>query len=281
VIAALLLAGCADPTRPRPLEIPPFVFVSTDDAVPGIHRFDAGGSTRLSTAGIDDRDPHSAAGRIVFTSRRDGNPEIYAAGLDLSGQQRLTTSSATDDAASLDPSGSTIAFVSTRSGASRIWLMDITGANPRPLETGSASLVPEGSPTWSPTGDRLAFTSSRTNTTQVFVIPAAGGQAVQITHEATGAFAPAWSADGRTLLYVVLPGGPRILRVGASGGDASVFAIEDAGIGDPICSALACLAVTGALAGPWDLIALSINGRTRTPVLSRVASDRQPAILVP
>ena len=281
-IAVLVLSGCSDPTGGAALVIPAFLFVSTDGAVPGIHRYDAGTTARLSAEGVDDRDPHSAAGRIVFTSRRDGNPEIYAAALDLTAQQRLTTTSATDDAPALDPTGATIAFVSTRSGAARVWLMDASGANPRPLETGSATFVPEGSPTWSPSGDRIAFTSTRTNASQVFVVPAIGGQAVQVSHETTGAFSPAWTADARSILYVTLPGGPRVMRVAASGaGDAAAFAVDEAGVGDPVCGDGVCLAVLGAFDGPRDLVAFNAAGRTRTPVLVRAADDRQPAILIP
>lgn len=280
-VAVLLLAGCSDPTRPEALVVPPFVFVSNDEGVPALYRFEAGTITRLSGAGSDDRDPHSAAGRVVFTSLRDGNAEIYAADLGLAGQQRLTTSSATDDAPALDPTGTTIAFVSSRSGTPRVWLMDVNGANPRLLDTGSATFVPEGSPAWSPTGDRLAFTSTRTNASQVFVVAAAGGPAVQLSHEATGAFTPAWSADGGSILYVVLAGGPGVMRVPASGGDATAFAFDDGGIGEPVCGGTICLAVAGALDAAGDLIAISTSGRTRRSILARAADDRQPAILVP
>ena len=279
-VVVLLLTGCSDPTRPEPLDVPPFVFVSNDEGTPALYRFEAGTITRLSEPGSDDRDPHSAAGRIVFTSRRDGNAEIYAADLGLGGQQRLTNSSATDDAPALDPTGTTVAFVSSRSGTPRVWLMDVTGANPRLLETGSATFVPEGSPAWSPTGDRLTFASTRTNASQVFVVVAAGGQAIQLSHEATGAFTPAWTADGRSVLYVVL-GGPGVMRVPATDGDAAAFALDDAGISDPACGGAICLAVTGALDAAGDLIAISTSGRTRRSILTRTADDRQPAILVP
>jgi hypothetical protein len=278
--AALLVVGCSDPARPEPLDVPPFVFVSNDGGAPGIYRFEAGSIARLSGSGNDDRDPHSAAGRVVFTSRRDGNAEIYSADLELAVEQRLTTAAATDDAPALNPVGTTVAFVSTRSGTPRVWLMDASGANPRPLETGSASFVPEGSPAWSPTGDRIAFTSTRTNASQVFIVPAGGGAAVQLSREATGAFTPAWTADGRDILYVVL-GGPGVRRVRASGGEPGIFAAADEGVSDPACRGAVCLAVIGALDAQGDLVAVSASGRRRTPVLVRSADDRQPAILVP
>ncbi len=273
--------GCSDPAGPETLDVPPFIFVSNEEGVPGLFGYDAGVITRLSAPGSDDRDPHSAAGRIVFTSRRDGNAEIYVADMALGSQQRRTTSSAVDDAPALSSAGTTIAFVSTRSGSPRIWLMDIDGGNLRALETGSASLVPEGKPAWSPTGDRIAFSSTRTNASQVFVVAAGGGPAVQLSREATGAFAPAWTADGRGILYVVLAGGPRLVRVPDSGGDASSFAIDDAGVSEPSCRESVCLAVTGALGAAGDIIAISATGRTRVPLVAREWDDRQPAILVP
>ena len=278
-IAALL--ACSDSTGPVRLDVPSFVFVSDSEGVPALFRFDADVITRLSAPGNDDREPHSAAGRIVFTSRRDGNPEIYAADLSLTGQVRLTTTAATDDAPALDPSGTTIAFVSTRSGTPRIWLMDVTGANPRALATGSATLVPEGSPAWSPDGSRIAFTSTRTNTSQVHVMPVAGGAAVQLSHEATGAFTPEWSADGQSVLYMVASGDPRLKRVSASGGDALPFAGNEASLSEVACHGSVCLAVEGALNGPGDVIVMSGNGRARRSVLTRVFDDRQPAFLIP
>jgi TolB protein len=279
-VVALLLTACSDPTRPEPLDVPPFVFTSDAEGVTALFRFEGGTITRLSSPGNDDRDAHSAAGKIVFTSRRDANPEIYIADISLGAQLRLTTTTATDDAPALDPTGTTIAFVSTRSGTPRIWLMDASGANPRLLETGSATFVPEGSPAWSSGGDRLAFTSTRTNASQVFVVPATGGQATQLSHEATGAFSPAWSVDGASVIYVVL-GGPSVMRVSAAGGNATAFALDDRGISDPACASGICLAVTGAIGAPGDLIVVSANGRTRQSVLARTADDRQPAILVP
>jgi TolB protein len=279
-VAVLLALGCSEATGPETLDVPAFVFVSSEGGAPGLYSFDAGMVTRLSTGGTDDRDPHSAAGRMVFTSRRDGNAEIYIADLALAGQQRLTTSSATDDAPALDPTGTTIAFVSTRSGAPRVWLMDVDGGNLRALETGSTSYVPEGKPAWSPAGDRLAFTSTRTNASQVYVVPASGGPAIQLSREATGAFTPAWSADGRSVVYVVVAGGPRIMRVPAGGGDASIYALDDEGISDPACRGSICLAVTGALDTARDVIVVSASGRTRLPVVARATDDRQPAILV-
>lgn len=279
VIASLV--ACSDSTAPRPLVAPAFVFVSDAEGTRAIFRFDGGTITRLSGAGHDDREPHSADGRIVFTSRRDGDEEIYIAALDLSSQQRLTMSSGADSRAALDPSGATVAFVSARSGVDRVWLMDADGANPRALSTGSASFVPEGHPSWSPIGDRIAFTSVRTNTSQVFIVSAAGGEAVQISHESSGAFNPTWSTDGRSVHYMAIAGGPRLVTVTVSTGEARTFAEDARGLSELTCGAVACIATLGPLDTAGDLALFSRDGRTRALLLERPADDRQPAILVP
>ena len=278
-VAIVSLAACSDSTAPRPLAAPPFVFVSDVEGTRAIFRFDAGTLTRLSAAGQDDREPHSARGRIVFTSRRDGDEEIYIAGLDLSGQQRLTVSAGADTRAALNPSGTTVAFVTARGGADRIWLMDADGANPRPLNTGSASFVPEGQPAWSATGDRIAFTSVRTNTSQVFVVPASGGEAVQLSRESSGAFDPVWSADGRSVHFMAIAGGPRLVTVTTGG--TRPFAEDARGLSELACGSTACIATAGSLDATGDLVLLSPDGRSQLTLLERPADDRQPAILVP
>jgi hypothetical protein len=277
---ALIIAACSEATRPRPLEIPAFVFVSDSNGRAGVYRFHQGTVARLSDVEQDDDQPHSAAGRLVFVSRRDGNSEIYSADLGLGDQQRLTSEATFDGEPALDPTGTTIAFVSSRSGTPRIWLMDVTGGNPRPLDTGSPTFTPEGSPTWSPSGSLLAFTSTRTNTSQVFLMHPTTGQAEQLSHEAGGAFTPAWSGDGGAVLYVSLLGEPRVMWIAPTGGQATIVASGDRVLSDPTCAADVCLAVAGADIGDGDIIAVSA-GRAPQAVLERTANDRHPAFLVP
>ncbi|NIV31251.1 MAG: hypothetical protein GWN58_17675, partial [Anaerolineae bacterium] len=66
-------------------------------------------------------------------SARDGNWEVYAVNLDGSGLKRLTNNSANDGLPTWSPDGQSIAFVSNRSGAWAIWVMDRSGDNARKL----------------------------------------------------------------------------------------------------------------------------------------------------
>jgi TolB protein len=66
-------------------------------------------------------------------SARDGNWEVYAVNLDGTGLKRLTSNSANDGLPTWSPDGRSIAFVSNRSGAWAIWVMDASGDNQRKL----------------------------------------------------------------------------------------------------------------------------------------------------
>ena len=66
------------------------------------------------------------------------------------------------------------------------------------------SAVPTGfdaGPAWSPDGAQIAFHGPRADTYDLFVIDAEGSEPVNLTNEEQENWQPAWSADGRRLLY--------------------------------------------------------------------------------
>ncbi len=291
---ALLTAGCGDPAspvakpqEPPPLVIPPFVFVATVEGRAQLFRYRDDSVARLTDDGANDTAPMSAAGRIVFTSDRDGNAEIYLADPDLRIQRRVTKFAGIDDEPALDPRGETIAFVSTRTGIARVWLVaapaltDTTFGVPAPLATGAPSYVPEGSPAWSPDGRLIAFTSMRTGTSQVFVVSALGGTATQVTHEAGGAFHPTWSADGSAIIFDTGTGSTSLRRTVLATGETTDLAAAPSGVAEASCNANLCLAVTDPYGDGGEIVALSTPDRLPQVVLQRTRHERSPAILVP
>ena len=283
--AVTAIPSCRDTAAPNPFTVGPFVFAANTAGHWALYRFRDGVVTPLSTAGTDDREPHSMGSIVVFTSLRDGNAEIYSATLNanltLGTQTRLTNDFSTDADPALSPSAATIAFVSGRSGAPRIWLMDGTGANPRPLDTGSPDYVPEGGPRWSPTGDRIAFTSTRNGGSQVFVVPATGGVALQLSHETRGAYTPSWLPNGSAVLFMALGGPPRVLSVPASGGATTIFATDSVGLGEPACTRTVCLAVLDPLGSAARIVALTASGKRSAIAIPQVGDDHHPAFLLP
>jgi dipeptidyl aminopeptidase/acylaminoacyl peptidase len=92
---------------------------------------------------------------------------------------------------------------------SDLWIVPSDGsAAPRRITSGKGA---EGSPTFSPDSTRLAFSAKREgdDAGQVYVLELAGGEAQRVTNWVTGARAPRFSPDGRSILFVGLayPGG--------------------------------------------------------------------------
>ena len=272
--AALLASACSsssspvgpDQQRAHALSVADFVYASDAAGTPQIYWSHNGKSTRLTFDSSTDNNPKSAAGRLVFTSYRDHDAEIYIAGLDGSAQTRLTHSAGLDDEAAIDPTGAHIVFVSVRTGVSRLFTMDVTGANQTALTTGSDTWVPERAPAWSPDGSQIAFVSTRSNTPQVYVMPAAGGQAVQVTHEAGGAVDPSWSADGTQLVFVSALGTPYLREVTIATGETVDFASANDALGQPSCNASMCLAVSNAYGGTGSVVSMGADGGSTYPV---------------
>jgi len=115
----------------------------------------------------------------------------------------------------VSPDGSTVVYISTRSGAEAIWKMDIDGGNPLQVTREGFEL----SPKITPDGKNIIFQTWMRQ--GIFEIPLAGGEPTQLIPNA--AFQPSVSPDGKLLavsktdrppnMYVdILPlaGGPSI-----------------------------------------------------------------------
>jgi Dipeptidyl peptidase IV (DPP IV) N-terminal region/WD40-like Beta Propeller Repeat len=105
------------------------------------------------------------------------------------------------------PDGASIAFYSTNLQGNRdIYVMDTDGGHVRRLTNGPLADL---APAWSPDGSSIAFFSS-TNVNfdtsspsdEIWVIPAAGGQATQLTRNHVADIQPEWSPDGTQIAFV-------------------------------------------------------------------------------
>ena len=92
--------------------------------------------------------------KVVFTSRRDGNFEIYIMNPDGSDQINLTQHRAKDASPVWSPTGEQILFTSDRGGIEDLYLMDADGTNVRQV---FKKLIGREFPTWSPDGKALAY----------------------------------------------------------------------------------------------------------------------------
>ena len=67
--------------------------------------------------------------RIVFASRRSGNPDIWMIDSDGRHLVQLTGHPAADYAPTWSPDGTRVAFTSSRTGSNEVWILDLGGLN--------------------------------------------------------------------------------------------------------------------------------------------------------
>ena len=139
--------------------------------------------------------------KILFTSARDGNYEVYTMNPDGSEQVNLTQHRANDMRAVWSPTGEQILFVSDRDGnrffeGRDLYLMNPDGSNVRRVFKRKAS---RSDPTWSPDGKRIAYESIDLGTLKTTIHIATLGE--QEEEPIMKGFAPAWSPDGTEIAY--------------------------------------------------------------------------------
>lgn len=96
--------------------------------------------------------------KILFTSNRDGNEEVYLMNFDGTNQTRLTYDVAYDGDATWSPDGTQIAFTSDRDGNPEIYIMNADGSDVKRLTNDPGV---DNSPEWSPDGSMIAFNTTR------------------------------------------------------------------------------------------------------------------------
>ena len=141
----------------------------------------------------------SSDSRIVFSSDRDGDFEIYSTLPDGSDLKRLSNNSGYDDMPAWSPDGKKIAFVSDRHGNPEIYVMNADGSRARRLTEDNG---PDNAlPAWSPDGARIAYSSGRDGNREIYVMDADGSNPVNLTNHPGYDSSPAWSPDGQRILF--------------------------------------------------------------------------------
>jgi serine/threonine-protein kinase len=169
--------------------------------------FDTPKFTRLTFEGADDYKPVPTPDgqRVVFTSTRNGAPNLYWQRVDGAGEvQRLTTSTNAQAATSWHPSGRLLAFhEATPQTGLDILLLSLrsrgdqwTTDTPRPFAGGRFN---ESEGRFSPDGRWLAYTSNETGRAEIFVRALEGGGKWQVS--TSGGRDAAWSGTRQELLY--------------------------------------------------------------------------------
>lgn len=155
--------------------------------------------------------------QLIYTSYRDGNPDIYVADLVVGRIKKVVSFSGLNISPSWSPSGDQIAFATTRNGNAEIYTSDKEVKKFKRLTFNQADDI---SPSWSPTGNDLAFTSDRGGNPQIYVMGADGTNVRRLTFEGDYNTSPAWSPKGDWIAYTCRKDGLlKICRIRPDGSD--------------------------------------------------------------
>lgn len=137
-------------------------------------------------------------GRIVFTSTRTGNEEIWTMNADGTDLRQLTRNKQPDYTAAWSPDGRRIAFVGEAKGNADLYVMNADGTGLFRLTFHKGG---DWAPSWSPDGLQIVFASNRDGDVDAWVIdvPGAPGRFEPLTRNltpglsSTSEWAPDWS----------------------------------------------------------------------------------------
>jgi TolB protein len=154
--------------------------------------------------------------RIVFTSSREGNPELYIINRDGSGLRRLTNHPAIDTSPTWSPTGTQIAFTSDRAGQPQIYIVGADGLNLRRLTTAESYA---DRPTWSPAPfNEIAFAARTGPGYDIKIYDLATGMTRQITFGEGSNESPAYAPNGRHLAFTsTRTGRTNVFTIGRDG----------------------------------------------------------------
>ena len=136
-------------------------------------------------------------GKIMYSSPRDGNTDLWAMNADGSEQRQLTKNAGElNGEPSLTPDGRFTIFVSTRSGTWQIWRMDADGGNPKQLTHSGIAL----GPFLSPDGASIYFTSIDEEKHIIAKVALNGGEPIMVKHSGlSNIYAGPISPDGKLM----------------------------------------------------------------------------------
>jgi Tol biopolymer transport system component len=158
--------------------------------------------------------------RLVFSSTRSGENEIWVSDLDGANAAPLTAQRANPGFPRWSPDGSLIAYHSdAENTAGDIFVVPSAGGKPRRL---TDDIGPDTFPAFSRDGQSIYFASNRSGSVSIWKMPVAGGTPVQIIKRPT--IHAQESMDGSALFFVegatMNAGGP-LLRMPLDGGQVT------------------------------------------------------------
>ena len=147
----------------------------------------------------DERPVYAPGGaKIVFSSTRSGNNDIWSMNPDGTNPTQLTTAASNDTRPTFSPFGNRILFTSNRGGDDEIWAMNVDGSSQTQLTNAAGT---SANADYAPNGSRIAFASSRDGDQEIFTMNPDGSDPVQLTADPTEDSLPSYSPDGTKIAF--------------------------------------------------------------------------------
>ena len=142
-------------------------------------------------------------GQIIFSARNKNEYDIFSINADGSDLRQLTkNASRRNFDPVVSPDNRLIVFVSKRTGADRLWIMNRDGSEPRQLTPPSDDKqTGEVIPYFSPDGKWIYYTLFRNTSASIYKISIDGGEPVQVSPPGKERFTPVVSPDGNSFAF--------------------------------------------------------------------------------
>jgi Tol biopolymer transport system component/serine/threonine protein kinase len=163
--------------------------------------------------------------RVVLSSDRAGNPDLWLMPAGGGEMQQLTTEPTPDWLPRFSPDGSRIAFYANRSGNRDLWVMPASGGQAKQITQNPAQ---DFHPSWSSDGNSLVFHSVRDGNTDIYAIAVDGSGETRLTDDPAPDEIPAISPDGAWIVFSRLgSAGWGVWRMPREGGEPVRLATVD------------------------------------------------------
>jgi Tol biopolymer transport system component len=136
--------------------------------------------------------------KVVFTSNRDGNKNIYSINIDGTGITRLTSYSGSDFYPEASPDGRKIAYASDIGGIWQIMVMDWDGKNKKQITHNSFRC---GYPSWSFDGKYIYFEAYINGDWELYRVKSDGTEQKRLTFNSTY---NDWHPNGHPFKYEII-----------------------------------------------------------------------------
>ena len=207
----------------------------------------------------------SLTGKVVFSSDRSGNSDIWMKNANGSGLTKLTSDAGLDKEPALSPDGTKVAFTSNRSGEEQIWILDLGTMALTNISNNSAD---EDEPAWSKDGTRIVFVSTIDDPNgEIYTMDPDGNNRFRVTNNVRTDTEPTFNPNGTRIAFTaVISGNFEIRLIDSDGTDETSLAGHAAVDEEPDWSVGDEIAFVSNRNGSEEIFTVNPNGSSLTPL---------------